>query len=92
MHVLLLLHRPQVRDQSTLLDKVQVVAGDISLPGLGLDEQTRQALISNVHFIVHCAADIRLEADIQVGFRSLAANMWIQSNGLSCSCPARHML
>jgi hypothetical protein len=60
----------QVRDQSTLLDKVQVAAGDISLPGLGLDEQTRQVLISNLHFIIHCAADIRLEADIQVGFCS----------------------
>lgn len=60
----------QVRDQSNLLDKVQVVGGDISLPGLGLDEQMRQVLASTLHFIMHCAADIRLEADIQVGFCS----------------------
>lgn len=71
----------QVRDQSTLLDKVQVVGGDISLPGLGLDEQSRQFLISNVHFIMHCAADIRLEADIQVGSCS---SRWLELQ-LSCT-------
>ncbi len=36
------------------------------MPGLGLSPSDRAALSSSVNFIIHCAADIRLEADIQV--------------------------
>jgi hypothetical protein len=56
----------QVRDSTKLLRKVQVMGGDISLPGLGLSAADRTTLLSSVDYIVHCAADIRLEADIQV--------------------------
>lgn len=56
----------QVRDSAALLSKVHVVGGDISLPGLGLSAADRATLVSSVNFIIHCAADIRLEADIQV--------------------------
>jgi thioester reductase-like protein len=56
----------QVRDSTKLLQKVHVIGGDISMPGLGLSAADRTTLLSSVDFIVHCAADIRLEADIQV--------------------------
>lgn len=56
----------QIREQSKVLSKVKVVGGDISLPGLGLSPADRAVLVGSVNFIVHCAADIRLEADIQV--------------------------
>lgn len=59
-------NQKQIREQSRLLEKVKVVGGDISLPGLGLSVSDRATLVSSVNIIVHCAADIRLEADIQV--------------------------
>eukprot|EP00878_Enallax_costatus_P036666 GHUV01041200.1.p1 GENE.GHUV01041200.1~~GHUV01041200.1.p1 ORF type:complete len:163 (+),score=25.06 GHUV01041200.1:383-871(+) len=56
----------KVRDSTKLLKKVKVMAGDIIMPGLGLSAADKAVLLSSVDFIVHCAADIRLEADIQV--------------------------
>jgi hypothetical protein len=44
---------------------VTAVAGDITLPALGLGASTARQLQSEVHFILHTAADIRLEVDIQ---------------------------
>ena len=55
-----------MRDQAGVLSKVKVVEGDISLPGLGLSAAHRDTLVNSLNFIIHCAADIRLEADIQV--------------------------
>lgn len=54
-----------VRDSKALVSKVHAVQGDIQAPGLGLSEDDRQRLVSSVNFIVHCAADIRLEPPIQ---------------------------
>lgn len=59
----------QIRDHTHLLTKVHVVGGDISQPGLGLSPADRDKLASRVNFIIHCAADIRLEADIQVSYQ-----------------------
>lgn len=53
-----------MRDQQQLLDKVCAVQGDITLPGLGLTASSAQQLQSELHFILHTAADIRLEVDI----------------------------
>jgi hypothetical protein len=55
----------KVRDQPQLLQKVTAIPGDITLPGLGLSPATTQQLQSELHFILHTAADIRLEVDIQ---------------------------
>lgn len=63
-----LLHKPifhQVRDSKTLLDKVVAVSGDITLPGLGLSAASVKQIKSEVQFILHTAADIRLEIEIQ---------------------------
>jgi thioester reductase-like protein len=54
-----------VREQQHLLEKVCAVPGDITLPGLGLAPSTAQQLQSELQFILHTAADIRLEVGIQ---------------------------
>lgn len=54
-----------MRDQQQLLCKVVAVSGDITLPGLGLSTTSEQQLQDELHFILHTAADIRLEVDIQ---------------------------
>jgi thioester reductase-like protein len=56
----------QVRDNAAIVSKVSAVGGDISQAGLGLAVEDRAMLLSSLDFIIHCAADIRLEADIQV--------------------------
>eukprot|EP00878_Enallax_costatus_P037999 GHUV01043120.1.p1 GENE.GHUV01043120.1~~GHUV01043120.1.p1 ORF type:complete len:414 (+),score=148.58 GHUV01043120.1:274-1515(+) len=54
-----------LRDQQRLLRKVKAVTGDITQPGLGLDASSRRILQQQTDVILHCAADIRLEADIK---------------------------
>jgi len=53
-----------VRD-TPAANRAAAVEGDISLPGLGLDPETRAMLEAESQYIIHCAADIALEADIQ---------------------------
>jgi hypothetical protein len=55
-----------IREKPELLAKVAAVAGDLSEPGLGLSAADREALAANVDIVIHSAADIRLEAPIQV--------------------------
>ncbi|WIA40444.1 hypothetical protein OEZ86_013801 [Tetradesmus obliquus] len=78
----------KVRDSTKLLQKVQVMGGDMSLPGLGLSPADRTALLSSVDFIVHCAADIRLEADIQ---ETLTANFEGTRTVLELAAAAGHL-
>lgn len=59
-----------MRDQPQLLGKVRALPGDITLPGLGLSPRTTQQLQSELHFILHTAADIRLEVDIHSALQS----------------------
>jgi fatty acyl-CoA reductase len=51
----------KVRDQQQLLAKVCAVDGDITQPGLGLAPDTARQLQQELHIVLHCAADIRLE-------------------------------
>jgi fatty acyl-CoA reductase len=60
----------KVRDQQSLLDRIQAIDGDLSLPGLGIEAATREKLRSSVEIILHSAADIRLEVDIQTTLKS----------------------
>jgi fatty acyl-CoA reductase len=61
-----------VRNNEKLVQKVHVVSGDISLPGLGLSAADRATLLHSVDYIIHSAADIRLEADMQVSTAAAA--------------------
>jgi hypothetical protein len=71
---LLLLLLLQVRGNNKLVQKVHVVSGDISLSCLGLSGADRATLLHSVDFIIHCAADIRLEADMQVSSNSSSSS------------------
>lgn len=53
-----------MRDNHGTISKVQAVEGDIQLPGLGLSQAMRSRLARSVDYIIHCAADIRLEPTI----------------------------
>eukprot|EP00775_Hariotina_reticulata_P013020 gene13020-13149_t len=55
----------KVRNNQNLLSKVTAVPGDITLSHLGLEPAVRHQLQQDVNIILHCAADIRLEVDIQ---------------------------
>jgi hypothetical protein len=55
-----------VRDKPALLSKVTAVAGDLGQPGLGLSPADLRKLADGVDVLIHSAADIRLEAPIQV--------------------------
>ncbi|WIA32225.1 hypothetical protein OEZ86_003073 [Tetradesmus obliquus] len=68
-----LLQKPifhKVREQRHLLAKVSAVTGDLTQPGLGLAAGAAQQLQQQLQLILHCAADIRLEVDIQTALRS----------------------
>jgi len=59
-----------VRRAPALAAKVVAVAGDISLPGLGLSAGDLATLEREANFIIHSAADIRLEPPMQETLRS----------------------
>ncbi|XP_026684749.1 uncharacterized protein LOC113470475 [Diaphorina citri] len=46
-------------------DKISAVAGDISLPGLGLSGQDRERLIDSVTVVLHGAATVRFDEQIR---------------------------
>eukprot|EP00775_Hariotina_reticulata_P006278 gene6278-6517_t len=48
-----------------VLDKVVAITGDMMLPELGININDRRTLQREVNTVIHCAADIRLEAGIQ---------------------------
>ena len=53
-----------VRDKRELTSKVTAIEGDILAPGLGLSPADAARLQAEVKFVLHAAADIRLEADM----------------------------
>jgi nucleoside-diphosphate-sugar epimerase len=59
-----------VRARPELAAKVVAVAGDISLPGLGLSPEDLATLEREANYIIHSAADIRLEPPMQETLRS----------------------
>lgn len=49
--------------------KVRAVEGDLCLPGLGLSTADKQLLLGSVTHVLHAAANIELDADIQFSLR-----------------------
>lgn len=47
-------------------NKVSVIAGDCSLPGLGLSIDSRNTLINEVNIIFHGAATVRFNEHIRI--------------------------
>ncbi|CAG9767775.1 unnamed protein product [Ceutorhynchus assimilis] len=48
-----------------IIEKVDAVVGDVMLPQLGISEEDREMLASEVHFIYHCAATIRFDEPLR---------------------------
>ncbi|KAI8472007.1 MAG: male sterility protein-domain-containing protein [Monoraphidium minutum] len=72
--VLRLLHSGlfhSVRDSPELLAKVTVMEGDMTMDDLGLGPADQATLAADVHFVIHAASIIELEADVQ---RTLRGN------------------
>lgn len=44
-----------------IVDKVEAVTGDVSLPDLGMSTKDREKIISEAEIIFHCAATIRFD-------------------------------
>jgi fatty acyl-CoA reductase len=65
-----LLHKQAAEGRGNVFGKVQVVEGDMDLPGLGLSPADTQRLMESVTSIMHCAADLTLDAHIQQALRS----------------------
>lgn len=64
-----------------VLDKVVPVAGDMTAAGLGISATDRLMLQLEVQAVIHCAADIRLESNIQ---ELLRANYEVCRCGSGC--------
>jgi thioester reductase-like protein len=54
---------------SRVRDRIDVVNGDISLRGLGIDDARIEALRANVDQVIHCAATIRFDLALDVARR-----------------------
>jgi len=59
-----------LRGRPALAAKVVAIEGDMDAPGLGINLEDRAALTREVEVLVHCAADIRLEVDVQTTLRA----------------------
>eukprot|EP00090_Calanus_glacialis_P045488 TRINITY_DN847_c0_g1_i3.p1 TRINITY_DN847_c0_g1~~TRINITY_DN847_c0_g1_i3.p1 ORF type:complete len:495 (-),score=113.85 TRINITY_DN847_c0_g1_i3:79-1563(-) len=55
-----------------LLEKVEVVNGDITEDNLGIDEQAERVLTESVNVVFHCAATVRFDEDLT---KSVAMNV-----------------
>lgn len=53
------------RDRPQVMDKVIPVAGDVTMPGLGLSKADLQLLIDNVSLVFNSAATVRFDEDLR---------------------------
>lgn len=59
-----LLHDDARSGRRNVFHKAQAVDGDLTLPGLGLSAEDAAAIKREVTVMIHCAADIQLDAHI----------------------------
>eukprot|EP00884_Botryococcus_braunii_P012030 jgi/Botrbrau1/20828/Bobra.0156s0053.1 len=62
-------------------EKIHVISGDVTAPNLGLSAPNRVRIASEVHFIIHCAADIHFNRPLA---DSLKANYRPTKELLAC--------
>lgn len=51
----------QQRGLKELIGQCKIIAGDVTLPDLGISEPDKEEIIDNVSIIYHCAATIRFD-------------------------------
>lgn len=64
-----LLHKEAAAGKRNAFSKVTAVEGDLTRPSLSLSEPDLIKLQQEVGIILHCGANIELDADIQMTFR-----------------------
>ncbi|XP_017770686.1 PREDICTED: uncharacterized protein LOC108558317 [Nicrophorus vespilloides] len=52
-------------EKPKFLEKLVMVAGDCSLPNLGIKDEDRKMIIDEVHVIFHCAATVRFDQKLR---------------------------
>jgi len=52
-------------DQPSVLDKIFAVAGDMTLPGLGISPSDMQLLIEDVSIVINSAASVRFDDELK---------------------------
>lgn len=73
MHVKMFqIFQPILKEQPDCLEKVTIIKGDCSLPGLALSVEDRNMLIQNVNVIFHVAATVNFAEKIR---RAAAINV-----------------
>jgi len=66
------LHKEALAGGRNVFSKVKIVEGDLGLPGLGLSSFDKQLLIDQVEVVLHSAADLALDINIQRTLRSVS--------------------
>lgn len=64
-----LLHKRTAAGGPNAFNKIRAVAGDLCAPGLGLSAADAAELKESVDLVIHCAASVTLDADVQATFR-----------------------
>lgn len=59
------LHKQALTGRCNVFKKVHVVEGDMLHPDLGLSAADKQLVLEKTHVVLHCAADVALQAPIQ---------------------------
>lgn len=73
------------KQQPTFKDKIRVVKGDVTLPGLGLSNEDRQTLINNVNIIIHGAATVRFDEKLKMAVNiNVRGTKYILELALEC--------
>lgn len=67
-----MLHKQVADGGANVFEKVHAVEGDLAMPGLGLSAADTQRLQAEVTHVIHSAANIELDADIQKSLRCMA--------------------
>lgn len=70
-----MLHKQASNGGENVFHKVHTIEGDLLQPGLGLSETDAAMLKQEVDIVLHCAASVQLDADIQVTLRWV----WLQT-------------
>lgn len=60
------LHKDVAEGRQDVFSKVIAIEGDLTLPMLGLAAEDLEALQQEVGVILHCGANIELDADVQM--------------------------
>lgn len=64
-----ILHEDVRKGRHNAFKRVQAVEGDLTLPGLGLSQADAATLRREVSVVIHCAADIELDAQVHKTLR-----------------------